>query len=124
MILKKITNIDNILGVLFSLGALIDESLGQHDGNNYLSERNCSHARSLIVLKWTVIGFLMKTDYEDPIDSIDDVLKSNRQFMFAADTTMKRYVEDDPREKMQALAKRAKHYNMGTQVGMRNIAIE
>ena len=66
----------------------------------------------------------MKTDYEDPIDSIDDVLKSNRQFMFAADTTMKHYVEDDPREKMQALAKRAKHYNMGTQVAMRNIAIE
>ena len=66
----------------------------------------------------------MKTDYEKPIDTIDDVLQSDRIFMFADDTSMKDYVENDPREKVQTLAKRSKRYQVGTQVGMRKIAIE
>ena len=130
-------NINEILGIMFSIGAIIEESQGQHDKNNYLSERKCSRARSLVVLKWTVIGFfltmsyksvlraiLMKTDYEDPIDTIDDVLQSDRQFMYASDTIFKEWIENDPREKVQALAKRAKRYNVGANVASRRIAIE
>ena len=45
------------LGILFSIGAVIEESQGQHDKNNYISERNCSRARSFLVLKWTVLAF-------------------------------------------------------------------
>ena len=91
----------------------------------------------MVVLKWAVIGFflsmsyksvlraiLMKTYYEDPIDTIDDVLQSDRQFMYAADTLLKEWLENDPREKVKALAKRAKPYYVGTQVVNRKIYME
>ena len=69
-------------------------------------------------------AILMKTDYEKPIDTIDDVLQSDRPFMFADDTSMKGYVENDPREKVQALAKRSIRYQIGTQVTIRKIAVQ
>ena len=117
---------------MFSIGALIEESQGQHDENNYLSKRHGSNARSLLVLKWTVLAFLltmsyksvlrailMKTEYDDTIESIDDMLKSDRQFMLTADTSLKELVENDPREKVQALAKKSKYYNRGTSMPKR-----
>ena len=128
-----------MLGILFSLGVLIDESQGQHDENNYLSERNCSNARSLLVLKWTIIGFLltmsyksvlrailMKTEYEDTIDTIDDLVQSDRQLMIAGDTHMKDWVDNDPRENVQALnlAKQIKYYNVGVSTGVQTVAME
>ena len=122
---------------MFSLGALIDESLGQHDKNNYLSERKGSNARSLLVLKWTIIGFLMtmsyksvlrailmKAEYEDTIDTIDDLLQSDKTFFVGGDTALKDLVENDPREKVQALAKQLKYYNQGTSHANKRVAIQ
>ena len=138
LLIKKLTtNFDNFLGLLFSLGALIDESLGQHDKNNYLAERKCSNARSLLVMKWTIIGFLMtmsyksvlrailmKTEYEDTIDTIDDLLQSDKYCLMPEDSPRKDLVENDPREKFQALAKKLKYYTQGTTYGHRRNAIE
>ena len=67
---------------------------------------------------------LMKTEYKDPIDTIDDVLQSDRQFMYAADTYYKEWLGNDPREKVRALEKRAQHYNLGANLTLRNIAIK
>ena len=70
-------------------------------------------------------AILMKTDYEKPIDTIDDVLQSERQFMYPADTDYKELIDSDPREKVQALEMKAKHFDMGNQyLGLRKIAIE
>ena len=79
-------------------------------------------------MKWAIVGFLltlsyksvlrailMKTEYEDTIDTIDDLLQSDRQLVIAADTPLKSWVESDPREKVQALnrAKQTKYFNLG-----------
>ena len=130
-------DINDFLGILFSLGALIDESLGQHDKNNYLAERKCSNARSLLVMKWTIIGFLMtmsyksvlrailmKTEYEDTIDTIDDLLQSDKKLMISEDTPLKDLVEKDPRAKVQALAEKLKYFDQGTAHAVMRVAIE
>ena len=81
----------------------------------------------MLVLKWTILGFfltisyksvlraiLMKTEYDDTIDTIDDMLRSDRQFVVAGDTGLRQMVETDPRTKVKALAKEVEFYNQGT----------
>ena len=114
------------LGILFSIGAVLEESQGQHSQNNYISQRNCSRARSFLVLKWTVLGFLltisyksvlrailMKTEYDEVIDTTYDMLQSDRQLMVAGDTGLKYLLESDPRAHLKALAKNVLYYNSG-----------
>ena len=103
------------------MGTLIDESLGNHDEQNYIYERNCSKARSLIVLKWTMLGFLltssykcvlrgmmMEMEYENAIETVEDVLKSQRQFFVLDHSYQKKLLQIDPREEVQQL--QAKYY--------------
>ena len=114
------------LGVLFSIGSIIDEAQGQHDKNNYTAVSKCSRARSFLVLKWTLLGFfltisyksvlraiLMKPEYDDTIDTINDMLQSDRQFVVAADTHIPYLLEGDPRETVKVLAEKVKYYNHG-----------
>ena len=81
----------------------------------------------MLVLKWTILGFfltisyksvlraiLMKAEYDDTIDTIDDMLRSDRQFVVAGDTGLRQMVETDPRTKVKALAKEVEFYNQGT----------
>lgn len=56
----------------------------------------------------------MKVEYEDTIDTIDDVLLSGRTFLVAQDTPLRYIMETDPRDKVQLLAKEAKFYDYGT----------
>ena len=104
----------------------MDEAQGNHDKNNFLSERNSSKARSFLVLKWTILGFfltisyksvlrviMMSTEYDDTIDTIDDMLQSERQFMVAGDTRLGQRLETDPRPKVKTLAKEVKYYDQG-----------
>ena len=84
-------------------------------------------ARSLIVLKWTVLGFLltisyksvlrammMKQEYEDTIDTIDDVLLSERQLMVAKGTRIKYLLEADPRIQIKKLLKKVEYFEFGS----------
>ena len=56
----------------------------------------------------------MKTEYDDTIDTIDDMLKSDRQFMVTGDTLLRLELESDPRDKVKDLAKRVEYYDYGT----------
>ena len=98
------------------MGTLIDESQGNHDQQNYIYERNCSKARSLIVLKWAVLGFLltssykcvlrgmmMEMEYENAIETVEDVLKSQRQLFVLDHSYQKKLLQMDPREEVQQL---------------------
>ena len=115
------------LGFSFTFGALIDESLGAHHDKNYALKQTGSYARTLIVFKWMFVGFfltisyksvlramLMNVYYENTIDTIDDMLQSDRMFGIANDTFQKHLVLSDPRVKVQQLAKRVFFYKFGT----------
>ena len=56
---------------------------------------------------------MMSTEYDDTIDTIDDMLHSERQFMVAGDTGLRRLVETDPRPKVKILAKEVKYFEQG-----------
>ena len=58
----------------------------------------------------------MKTEYDDTIDTIDDMLKSDRQFMVAGDTLLKPLLKSDPRDKVKDLKKRVEYYNYGNKL--------
>ena len=86
-----------------------------------------SYARSLIVLKWMLVGFmltisyksvlramLMKIYYEKPIDSIDDMLASDRTFMVSKDGIFPALLAADPRMKVKELSERVIFYGHGT----------
>ena len=53
----------------------------------------------------------MKTEYDDPIDTIEDVLTSDRPFMVIGDSVLKHMVETDERANVKALGKKVKYYN-------------
>ena len=81
----------------------------------------------MLVLKWTLVGFLltisyksvlrammMTVEYEDTIDTFEDVLLSGRKYMVTSDTAMRYLLEDDPRPNRKQLAKDAQYYKYGT----------
>ena len=81
----------------------------------------------MLALKWTVLGFLltisyksvlrailMKTEYDDTIDTIDDMLQSDKQFMLAGDVAMlQELMRTDPRKQVQILAENVEYYEQG-----------
>ena len=94
-----------------------------------MSERVCSRGRSLLVLKWMVLGFLltisyksvlrsmmMTVEYEDAIETVGDVLQSDRKFMAARDTSQKILLESDPRPDGKKLASKVEYYYLGRQI--------
>ena len=105
----------------------MEESQGQHDSNNYLNGIKGARSRSLLVLKWTVLGFvltigyksvlraiMMKTEYDDTIDTIDDMLKSDKQLILPSDIALlSDLVKYDPRKQVQALYENAEFYLQG-----------
>ena len=81
----------------------------------------------MLVLKWTVLGFLltisyksvlraimMKTEYDDTIDTIDDMLKSDKQLILPSDVALlSDLVKYDPRKQVQTLYENAEFYIQG-----------
>ena len=55
----------------------------------------------------------MKPEYDDTIDTINDMVQSDRQFMVAVDTTLPYLLKNDPRKSVKVLAERVKYYNHG-----------
>ena len=115
------------LGISFSIGAIIDEAQGAHCSNNYAIKRSTSYARSLIVFKWMIVGFMLTISYksvlramminiyyEETIDTIDDMLASERTLWVPSDTILPALLESDPRMEVRDLAERARFYKAGT----------
>ena len=102
----------NFLGLLFVLGAIIDESQGHQQKVSYTAGLSGSKARLFLVLIWMLMAFLltisyksvlramlMKIEYEETIDTIDDMLKSGMPLMIAARTAIPMMMASDPRTK-------------------------
>ena len=119
--------ISPVLGLSFSIGAIIDEAQGAHCDTNYAQKISSSNARSLIVFKWIIVGFLltmsyksvlramlMNVYYEETIDTIDDMLKSERSLMTPIDSSIPALLESDPRGKVKKLAGRVTYFEFGT----------
>ena len=108
------------LGILVIGGALIDESQDE----KCIRKSPCSKAREIFVLKWLVVGFLLTTmyksvlrsnmihiKYERGIDSVEDVLKTDKKVLFTCGSPGARLVSIDRREKMKKFHKRVECYH-------------
>ena len=56
---------------------------------------------------------MMKTEYDDTIDTIDDMLQSDRQFMLAGDIQLAHLLKSDPRWKYKKLGENTEYYDYG-----------
>ena len=123
--LKAFTNIFS--GIAFTFGAVIDEAqevLVKKKTHNIIGGSS-SKAKILIILIWVICGYfltlsyesvlramLMKTYYEKKIDTIDDVLASEREVFAPMSTGIwTDMMVSDPRPKVRDLAKRTKTYS-------------
>ena len=107
--------------VFFSIGAIIEEA----QNNEYFQKQPCAKARELVVLKWAMIGFLLtisyksvllskliNIEYEKGLDSVDDVLSSNKPVVLDGASAEINLMKSDPREKMREIGKRIKPYKL------------
>ena len=117
--------------ILFSIGAVMDETQGGHNGNNYVFDRSTksSRARLVLVLKWMIVGAfltmsykavlratMMKIDYEKKIDYLDDFVQSGRKMLVPGDSPgdiLRQRVEHDPRFIEIRKKKRVEYYSQG-----------
>lgn len=67
-----------------------------------------------ISYKSVLRAMLMKIYYDETIDSIDDMLKSERSLMTAGDSIVPNLIASDPREKVKKLAERVSFYKFGS----------
>ena len=108
---------------------MVDEAQGNQDANSYVSERNCSKARLFLVLKWTMVGFLltisyksvlramlMKVEYEKTIDTLDDMIESGMKLMVPVYTLLPHLLKSDPRQKVQEMGKIVQVFKHGNKV--------
>ena len=115
------------LGIMFCIGAVIDEAQGHQQTYNYITKTTHSRARLLLVGTWLLSCFLltnsyksvlrsmmMTTEYDQTIDTLDDLLLSEMQIMLPADTGMKGLWETDPRESVQKLSKMVEEFKFGS----------
>ena len=106
------------LGILFCLGAVIDESQGNQQSSLYMNTKGSSRAPKMLVLMWLIFCFIMshsyrsllranmiKVDYKPAIDTIDDVLQSKIKVTTCGDCNMPEKLKTDPRPKVKELAK-------------------
>ena len=116
-------------GILFCIGAVIDEPQVHQQIVPYISHTSGSKARLVLVMKWMLVGSLLTMSYkavlramlismehELPIDTLDDVLESNMPVRFPGDTGMANMLKTDPRETVhKELSEKATPYIFGNQ---------
>ena len=103
-----------------SIGAIIEENQSEQ----YISNKSCAKAREVLLLIWIVFGFLLTMSYksvlrsnmihiyyEKGIDSVEDLLKSDRQFFVLGKSSLPKFLDGDKRHKIIELNKRANYYN-------------
>ena len=99
-----------VTGIEISIGAVIDEAIA----DKYIQKRPCTKAREMLVLMWLISGFiltisyksvlrsnLIHIEYENPIDSIEDALNSQKQIFAPRDLVFTR----DQHTRVKELAK-------------------
>ena len=69
-----------------------------------------------ISYKSVLRAMMMNVYYDNTIETIDDMLASERTFMLASDTILPHLLASDPRTKVKALAERVQYYKHGTGV--------
>ena len=93
---------------------------------DYAFQQSESKARTWIVSKWIIVAFfltisyksvllamLMNIYYENTIDSVDDMLASDRSLVVASDAVTKILLLSDPREKVKILRDKTIFYEGG-----------
>ena len=102
---------------VISIGFLIDEGVPNRFIWNVSSQH--SRARCLLVIAWLMLGYLMtmsyksvlltslvSIQYERPIETLEDLLVTDRKIIMLANTSTEIMIRTDPRPGMQQLAKK------------------
>ena len=95
----------------------MDEAVPDH----YITKRSCAAARKLLVSQWILVGFLltlsyksvlranmMSTEYEKGIDSIEEMINSDKPLMVIS--SMKALFVTNPRADIKELSKQVSYY--------------
>ena len=103
---------------MIGIGAIIDEAVL----NQYLYKTNCAKARKIIVWLWIILGFLITIcyksvllanmtypQYEKAIDSVEDMLNSDKPLMVIR--SMRFLFDTDPRPQVNKLSKKVIYYD-------------
>ena len=111
-----------LLGVHTIIGSVIEESQ-KHD---YFHKQPCAIAREMLILKWAMTGFLftisyksvllsnmINIEYEKALDTVEDVLKSDKPLFIDGTSGVGNLMKSDPREKIKELAKKASSFETG-----------
>ena len=91
-----------------SIGAIIEENQEDH----YISKKSGARARAVLLLIWIVFGFLLTISYksvlrsnmihihyESAIDSVEDLLKTDKRFFISRGSSMTKLLASDKRGK-------------------------
>ena len=85
----------------------------------YSNKTPCSKARFFLVMEWLLLGYLItmsyksllraslvSIQYEKPIETLEDMLVTDRKILMLANTSTEIMLRTDPRPGMQQLAKK------------------
>ena len=108
-----------LVDIIVCLGAAIEENQEDH----YISKKSGAKAREVLVIIWIFSGFLLSISYksvlrsnmihiqyENPIDSVEDLLQTNLQVFVDGASAIAELIAGDQRQKMIEMNKRVKHY--------------
>ena len=124
-------NCSHFTAITFSIGSVLDEAQGSHNGNNYVFDKSGSWGRLVLVFQWMVVAYtlsisykavlrpiMMKIEYEDTIDTLDDMLESGMKLLLAGDSQLPFFMEADPRAQVKELlnTNRVEYFIFGTTV--------
>ena len=105
-----------------TIGAVIEES----QSTNYFQKQPCAKAREMLILKWAIVGFLLTNsyksvllsnliniEYEEALDTVEDILRSDKPLFMDTTSAVGNLLKSDPREKIKDLSKKANGFNTG-----------
>ena len=105
------------------IGPILDES----QDPNIINDAACAKARQMLLLKWLVLGFcltacfksvllshIVVVGYEQPIDTVDDMLRSGKPFAVAQNTDVPSKIRESSRASVRKLADQFVFYNLSS----------
>ena len=107
--------------IIVCIGAAIEENQEDH----YISKKSGAKAREVLVIIWILVGFLLTisyksvlrsnlihVQYEKPIDSVEELLKTDKQIYLDRSASNTNMLAGDRRQKMIQMSKRIKIYKL------------